>query len=279
MSSVVAWRSPRVRHEVWWQYTKLERARDASPRAPAAGPPRDADAVPVLLHAGKPGPGYLANSERSLRAAAERARAVELDVALSNDLVPYLSHEDDLGRNAGTGEDRVSAHTAAELDAMTFTDGSRPLRLAVFVRELLPRFDRVALDLKTRQDRAEPKARALLEALGPVPLDRLQVIGRPAPVLMALARLRPGIALGCETYGPRANRAEGFTVYSARASDVTQDADRRARRAGLHRLYWTASSAEELVRIRAWRPDAVILDLADAGADALPPAWRRAPAR
>lgn len=274
-TGAAAWRTPRWRHEVRYWQTKRDAARDGSPRAPAAGAPADADAIVVMLHAGKPGPGYLANSERSLRAAAERARAVEIDVTLTTDLVPYLTHDDDLGRNAGSGPDRASAHTAAELDAITFTDGTRPMRLSTFARELLPRFDRVVIDLKTRRDGAAAKARALLEALGPAPRDRLQFIGRPGPVLMELARLEPGLALGCETYGPAANRAEGFTVYSMRATEVTQDADRRAREAGLHRLYWTAQSAEQLARLQAWRPEAIIVDLADAGADALPAAWRR----
>lgn len=276
LGTVAAWRSPRVRHEVWYELSKRQRALDGSPTSPP-GPPGPIAATPHLLHAGKPAPGFLANSERSLRAAAARARGVEVDVGFSRDLVPYLSHEDDLGLLRGGAPDRLSKHDAADLDAMTFTDGSRPMRLEAFARELLPRFERVVFDLKTRQDRAEAKARALLAALGTPPPDHVQFIGNPGPVLLWLKALAPTIPGGCETYGPDASRLAGLDVFSARASEVTLEADRKAREAGLHRLYWTATSAGELARIQAWRPDAILVDLADAGADALPAEWRRAP--
>jgi glycerophosphoryl diester phosphodiesterase len=274
--AALAWRLPRVRHEVCFELAKRERALDGSPLTPAPGPPGAVAAIPHLLHAGKPGPGFLANSERSLRAAAERARAVEVDVGFTRDLVPYLSHENDFGLQRGSGPaDRLSAHTAAEVDAVILTDGSRPMRLAAFVRDLLPRFDRVALDLKTTQIDAEAKARTLVAILAELPAERLQIIGRPGPILIWLERLRPALPTGCESYGPIANRAAGLDLFSARATEVTRDADRRAREGGLHRLYWTATTADELARIQAWRPDSIIVDLADAGADALPPEWRR----
>jgi glycerophosphoryl diester phosphodiesterase len=275
LGAAVAWRVPRIRHEVCFELAKWERAVDGSPRGPSGGPPARVEATPHLLHAGKPGPGYLPNSERSLREAARTARAVEIDVGFTRDLVPYLSHENDFGALLGTGPDRLSAHTSAEVDAMAFTDGSRPMPLAAFAAALLGRFDLVAIDLKTTQADAEAKARTLAAILAPFPAERLQVIGRPGPILIWLERLRPALATGCESYLPLANRAAGLDLFSARATEVTRDADRRAREGGLVRLYWTATSADELARIQAWRPDAIIVDLADAGAEALPAAWRR----
>lgn len=275
LALALAWRSPGARHDLLFEVAKVERALDRSPRSPEPGPKPDVAATPHLLHAGKPGPGFLANSGRSLREAAERARAVEIDVGFTRDLVPYLSHDDDLGVLLGTGPDRLSAHWAAEVDALTFTDGTRPMRLEAFARELLPRFDRVAIDLKTSGAAAESKARAFLAALGEPPPGQVQLIGRPGPLLTWVRRLRPALPAGCESYGPLVNRAAGLDVFSARASELTRDADRRAREGGLHRLYWTASSADALAAIQAWRPDAIIVDLADAGAGALPAEWRR----
>lgn len=271
----IGWRLPRVRHELCFELSKRERALDASPRTPEPGPASAVAATPHLLHAGKPGPGFLANTERSLRGAAAMARAIEIDVTLTRDLIPYVSHDDDLGLQLGTGRDRVSRHTAAEIDAMTLTDGSRLIRLERFAAELLPRFERVAVDLKTSQDDAERKAARILAALGDTPPGLVQIIGRPGPVLTWMKRLRPALPVGCESYGPIANRAAGFDLFSARASEVTRGADRRARERGLYRLYWTASTADELARIQAWRPDGIIVDLADAGAEALPAEWRR----
>lgn len=270
-----AWQAPRVRHEAFFAWTRWERGHDPSPRTPEPGPARDVAAVPHYLHAAKPAPGHLANTERTLRAAAEVACAVEIDVGFSSDLVPFVSHDDDFGHHRGGPPDRLSAHTAAEVEAVRFTDGSGSMRLADFVRELLPRFDRVVIDVKGSQVRAEEKARALLVALGAAPDAAIQVIGRPGPVLLRMKRLRPGLPIGCESYSPAANHLAGFDLFSARATEVTRDADRKAREAGLYRLYWTAGSAEQLAEIQAWRPDGIIVDLADAGADALPPAWRR----
>jgi glycerophosphoryl diester phosphodiesterase len=281
LALAVGWQNFRVRHELCLVLTQAERlAMGRSWHPPPGGVPAvpavaSLAGIPHLLHAGKPGPGHLANSGPALVEAARVARAVEVDIAITRDLVPYLSHDDDFGQLTGTTPARLSARTSVEVEAARLSDGSSPVRLVDFLRRWGAGFDLVVLDVKTFQANAAAKARAIVAALPAEVRPRLRIISLCGPVLSFVRVLAPGIPLGSETYGPLANRAAGFSILPARVSEISDAQDAVARRLGLYRLYWTAATRSEHAAIVARRPEAVIIDLSGADAPTLPAPWRR----
>ena len=262
----LAWQHALTRHRLLLALTSLER------RWTSAGPsptqPRQASAH--WAHAAWTG-AQPPNSGPSARAACASFRGVEVDVAFSKDLVPYVSHDNDFARLSGAAKDRLSLHSAAEVDAIRGPEGEPALRLAALVK--LAECEVLVLDVKTDHRRVGAKARALLEALGPRRAGAW-VVSMSGPFLQALGAEAPELRLGCEGYLPLGNSLAGFHVSSLERDQITSTRDDSARSRGLLRLYWTAKDLTQLEELRAWSPDALLFDAPRIPPEELPPGTR-----
>jgi glycerophosphoryl diester phosphodiesterase len=250
----LGWLHPLTRHRLLLTLTALERRWSADAGVPAA--PAETRAA-HWVHAAWATDDLRPNSGPSARAACRTFRGVEVDVAFSTDLVPYVSHDHDFARLSGKPQDRLSLHSAAEIDAIRGPEGEPALRLAALVSEAA--CEVLILDVKTDHRRADAKAAALLEALG----SRRQgvwALSMSGPFLQALGGRAPELRLGCEGYLPLGNSLAGFHVSSLDRAQVTSSRDAAARARGLLRLYWTARDPAQLKELQAWSPDALLFD-------------------
>lgn len=262
LALALAWQVPLGRHRVLQVLTLLERRWSTG----EAAPPGAVATTQHWIHAGWVGEGA-PNSGPSVRAACASFRGVEVDVAFSQDLVPYLSHDGDYARISGVAGDHLTRHSAAEIDAQEGPEGEPAMRLAALPE--VAACEVLVLDVKTDHSRAEAKAAALLEALG----ERRRgvwVLSMSGPFLQALGAAAPELLLGCEGYLPLGNALAGFHLSSLARGDVTSARDTSARERGLRRIYWTAHSEAELAELQAWGPEALLFDEPQVPAEALP---------
>ncbi len=111
------------------------------------------------------------NSSYAVERAAKRFRSIEIDIAYSSDLIPYISHGDDLSHRAGRTMNHVNKYTTDELNSIIMADGSSLMSLSYFGRFWADAFDGVIIDVKTDHSYAEEKAHNLLrciEYVGPL---------------------------------------------------------------------------------------------------------------
>lgn len=256
--AVLGWQSYLVRHYVLRTLTLLERA-----VVVPAGPGVTAAPAPpaVFLHAARTRPGTAPNSRAAVAEAAAGFRRVEVDVGFSRDLVPYLSHGDDLAARAGRPLGFIEELDARQLDALPLLDGSRLVRLEDFLAHEAHGFDEIALDVKARHGGARQKAAVLARLLAPFGVGRVLVVTTSSPLLFWLKGALPQLRGGSETFGVMSNWLAGFDVFSAPYTDVAPFWNGAAQRLGLRRFYWTAHTPAQLDTLLALAPDALIVDL------------------
>lgn len=273
---MAGWSNYWVRHKLLRLVSVAERVLTAAARSPAPGSAAGEDGgVPVYIHGARTRPGVAYNSKAAVEAAAGGFRLVEVDLAFSRDLVPYLSHGGDLARRSGRALRGLDAYDSAELDGLLLADGSGLLRFEDFQRRYRERFDGIILDVKTSHARAHEKAQILGALIGPEGERRYRVISLSGVFLRWFQNERPGIPVACESYLAISNRLAGFPGVSWTAADITAGRDRLARGLKLHRLYWTAYTEKDARWILAWRPDATISDLGGEAPPEIPARWRR----
>lgn len=266
LALALGWQHPLTRHRLLLTLTSLERRWSVGEGAPRGG------SVPAhWVHAAWASGDQPPNSAPSARAACRTYRGVELDVAFSTDLVPYLSHDHDFPRLSGKADDRLSRHSSAEIDSIRGPEGEPALRLASLVPEA--KSEVLVLDVKTDHRRAGEKAEALLAALGQRRRG-VWVISMSGPFLQALGARAPELRLGCEGYLPWGNSLAGFHVSSLGRQQLTSARDESARARGLLRLYWTARDPAQLEELRSWAPDALLFDAPRVPASSLPEGTR-----
>lgn len=266
LALALAWQVPLGRHRVLQVLTLLERRWSTG----EAAPPGAVATTQHWIHAGWVGEGA-PNSGPSVRAACASFRGVEVDVAFSQDLVPYLSHDGDYARISGVAGDHLTRHSAAEIDAQEGPEGEPAMRLAALPE--VAACEVLVLDVKTDHRRAGEKAEALLAALGQRRRG-VWVISMSGPFLQALGARAPELRLGCEGYLPWGNSLAGFHVSSLGRQQVTSARDEAARARGLLRLYWTAQDPAQLEELRSWAPDALLFDAPRVPASSLPEGTR-----
>ena len=255
----LGWQHPLTRHRLLLVWTSVERRLSSTPGAPAAS--GDAP-VGHWAHAGWASLDTVANSGASARAACARFRGVEVDVTFSSDLVPYLSH--DFPWVGDGAEGRLSLTSAAEIEARA----DPALRLAALIPDAA--CEVLVLDVKTDHRRVGRKAAALVAALGER-RSGVWVLSLSGPFLTALHALAPELRLGCEGYLPIGNSLAGFDVSSLALDQLTPTRDAWARRYGLSRLYWSARNEAEVEELRAWQPEAILIDMPRVRISTLPP--------
>ena len=265
----VGWATPRGRHALLLALTSVERRWSAGEGPPpGVGPERSGH----WIHAAWVGSQSAPDAPRGALEAVASFRGVEADVMFSRDLVPYLSHSDvEFARLCAKPGARLSELESAEVDDLGGDEGPA-LRLSQLVEAAT--CEVLVLDLKTDHARAAEKASALLRALGPR-REGVWLVSRSGPLLSEVRALAPELPCGCEGYLASGNYLAGFSVLSLDRSDLTPSRDARARALGLTRLYWTARTPAELDELRAWRPEALLLDLPRLPASSLPQGERR----
>ena len=268
----LGWSNYYLRHKMLRLVTVIESA--LTPGGSSEGTASaEAGAVPLYLHAAKPDRGCLPNSMLSVEAAARRYRRIELDLVFSSDDVPFLGHGNELAAiTTGSLED-PERRTAAELDEIGLKDGSKLARFARFAECHAGRFDHIILDVKTSHSGAEAKARALAGIIGPGEGGRYLVVSLSGVFLSWFKQARPEVPVGCESYLATANWLAGFDAISLPLARVNESHDRRARRLGLKRFYWTAWHEDHLRRLLSWKPEGVIVDLAGENPPRIPDQW------
>lgn len=127
------------RHPALRLLTEIERAvssmsSDSPPGELAAATPE------VFVHRGRFEPDQLANSAAAIEAGAGRFANIEIDVAFSRDLIPYVSHGDDLAELTGQALGIVDDYDSESLDRLELRDGSRLMRLETFVGQFGGRY-------------------------------------------------------------------------------------------------------------------------------------------
>jgi len=147
--------------------------------------------------------GVIENSVSAFEAACRKGYAIECDVQLSRDGIPYIFHDDDLERLTGaTGPS--NAVTMAEVGGLKLLGsaaGETPQRLVDFLAQVGGRV-LLQIELKQQPDRAatEVLAQTVMDALksyrGPVTLESFD------PKLVAEVKKRGAtMPVGIVTYG------------------------------------------------------------------------------
>lgn len=147
--------------------------------------------------------GIIENSLPAFAAAIENGFAIECDVHLSRDGIPFVFHDDDLDRlTAETGP--ANSRTMAELGAMPLTgsaSGETPPRFDEFLRLV---GGRTMLQIELKQQPGPGPTRMLAQTV----LEQLKTYRGPVTIesfdpniLLALRRLGCLIPLGIITYG------------------------------------------------------------------------------
>lgn len=245
-----------ARHALLLALTSLERRWSAAEGpAPGVGPAQSEH----WIHAAWVDSASAHDAPRgALRAVAE-FRGVEVDLMFSRDFVPFACHSDrEFALLTGRPGASLAALESHEIDRLLGPEGLPALRLSRLVEAAAGEV--LVLDLKTDHQHRAERARGLVQALGKRRAG-VWVVGRSAPLLGEVRALAPDLVLGCEGYLAWGNYLAGFQVLSLDRVDLTPARDARARSLGLKRLYWTARDPAELSALRAWRPDALLLDL------------------
>jgi hypothetical protein len=240
-----------------------------------SGPVPEPGAIPFYIHAGRAGREFAPCSEASMAACAREYRRVEVDVSFSSDLVPYLSHGDNLSAVTGEPMEHIGRYSAEQLDRLVLTDGSRLLRFEKFASGCARDFEHTILDIKTSHQMAQEKAAVLSGLLGSRVSGRYMVISTSGPFLSWFRRLQPGIPVGCESYLALSSWLAGFQLASRSVERVGESGDIRARRFGLKRVYWTAWTEKGLERMLSWHPEFIVVDLGGERPPQIPARWRK----
>ncbi|XXF77641.1 hypothetical protein P2318_32000 [Myxococcaceae bacterium GXIMD 01537] len=275
LALVLGWQNYRLRHYLLRVVTFAETALAKGPGPLGTGAVPEAGTPPTYIHAARGKPGVGPNSAAAVAHTVEHFRRVEVDVGFSRDLVPYLSHGDDLAERSGKPLGLIEDLDSRELDALVLLDGSRLVRLEDFLAREAPRFDALTLDLKALHWKAEEKAAVLTRLLAGVPREKVLLLSLCGTLLFWLKASDPNLKVGSESFGVVANGLAGFDIYSTHYTAVHPFWDGVARRLGLLRFYWTAYDAQELSALMSLKPDALILDLSLERAPPVAPEWRR----
>lgn len=269
-----AWHNYLLRHKMLRLVSVAERSLSDNGAASGLGDQADRS-IPLYVHAAKTSARAIPCSVAAVEACASSFRRVEVDVAFSSDLVPYLSHGDNLSRISNSKQAFTERLSSKALDKLALSDGSRLMRLAAFCKLHARRFEHVILDVKTSHSQARQKAETVSRILGDEDGERYAVVSLSGPFLTWLRRKRPQMPVGCESYLAVSNWLAGFQVASWTFTEVTEDIDERARKLGLKRLYWTAWTDADLALIAGWHPEYIVVDLSGTAPPAIPAQWRR----
>lgn len=212
--------------------------------------------------------GIIENSRSAFEAAIDAGYAIECDVQLSSDGVPFIFHDDGFGRLTRSGAS-VGTLPIAQIVELTLI-GSRandaPQRLDTFLDQMAGRtIVQLELKMQSNADRTRQLARSVVETLSsykgriavesfdPRLLGALRDHGVPFPVgIVTEAHSDPGLpawkrfVLRHLLHWPWTR----FNFVSCRASDLRLPAIRFFRMLGMETTAWTIKSAPAAEAVR-----------------------------
>ncbi|MBN1656735.1 MAG: hypothetical protein JXA30_23380 [Deltaproteobacteria bacterium] len=228
------------------------------------------DAKVYYIHRAQTSSLELRNSKIALDSSVALFHAVEIDISFSQDLIPYVSHGDDLDDLTGHAIEDINKLTSKKIDALETRDGGRLLSFERFCHDYLPRFRALLLDVKTNHDELNKKA-SIFSTLIPRNMShKITVLSLSGSFLTTLKHIRPDLSLACESFSPTANWLAGFTAVSQNIYVINTHRDIIARWLGLSRIYWTAHNEAEARRIRSFGPDGIIVHMGGTNPPTLP---------
>lgn len=268
------WQDSKSRHAALFALSKLEHFVTSFGSNSNKGNSTSSNTI-FSIHRGRSSAQALDNSEASLRQTARGFRRIEVDLEFSADLIPYLSHGDDLSRQLGRPTAALHTFTSQELDQLTLLDGSRLLRFENFLANLSQQFDHIYLDVKTSSTNVQKKARVIAALLPQNAKKHFAVLGLSCPFITELKRERPDIDVGCESYLPLASWLAGFDIFSVNYQTLNSQRNEMAVLLNLKRLYWTAGTSTALEEILRWKPEGVLVDAYGEEAPTVPARWKK----